>query len=411
MSKERFDCCGQSSSLMRVDEAVALLRARITPVTPVESVALDHAQGRILAEDLTSGLFLPPFDNSAVDGWAVRCADLDGKSSLPIGGRIAAGHPLAEPVRPGYAYRIFTGAPVPEGLDAVLMQEDCRAEGKTVQLPAAKPGQNIRSKGEGLSPGQIALKAGTVLGPQHLGVAAMLGQAVLPLRRRLRVALFSTGDELREPGSHLEPGCQYDANRFTLKGMLQGLGCAVSDLGILPDRLEPLTQALRQAATGHDLIVTSGGVSVGDEDHVKTAVQAAGALHFWRLALKPGKPLALGEVDGTAFLGLPGNPVSVMVTFLLIGRPLVAALSGGALGEPRRWPVQAAFAMKKKPGRREFPRARLLDGPVAELFRSDSSGMLVSMTEADGLLDLPENSGDIAPGDTVSFLPFRELLS
>jgi len=410
-NKSPFDCCG--TGLMPVDEAVAALQCLPLAVS-TELVPLAQALGRVLAKDVVAGVTVPPFDNSAMDGWAVRCADLGAESTrLPIGGRIAAGHPLAEALKPGHAYRILTGAPLPGGLDTVLIQEDCRTEGEHVWLPAARPGANIRRRGESVALGHLVLTAGTVLKPQHLGVAATLGLAALPVYKQLRVAIFSTGDELRDPGSPLSAGGIYDANRTSLLAMLQGLGCVVSDLGILPDEPKTLRTALREAAPRHDLIVTSGGVSVGDEDHVKAVVQSLGSLHFWRLALRPGKPLLLGQIGDTPFLGLPGNPVSVMVTFLLIGRPLVARLSGAQPPKPRRWILPSTFSLTKEPGRREMARARLIDGehgPELRLFRNDSSGVLTSMTFADALIDLPAESGDIAPGTLVAFLPFSELM-
>jgi len=416
--KDRFDCCGADGRLMSVDLALVHLQTRVPPVaeTEAESLPLRAALGWVLAADQVSTVAVPPFDNSAVDGWAVTAADLTPgqETRLPLGGRIAAGHPLAEPALRGHAYRIFTGAPVPASLDTVIMQEDYREDNGAVILPASvKAGGNIRRAGESVKIGSVPLAAGTLLGPQHIGVAATLGLTALPVRRRLRVAIFSTGDEIRDPGQPLPPGCLYDANRYTLTGLLTASGCDVTDLGILPDRLEAIRDTLDRAAAGHDLIVTSGGVSVGAEDHVKAAVQALGSLYLWRLALKPGKPLALGEVKGTAFLGLPGNPVAVMVTFLLFARPLIARLSGATFRPQRRYPLPAAFTLKKKAGRREFPRARIVQtafGPVVELLKGDSSGVLTSMSSAEGFVDLPEAAMDIVPGDSVAFLPFSEAM-
>lgn len=400
---------------MRLDEALTLFEQRFSGPVESEAVPLRQALGRVLAEDQISDVAVPPFDNSAADGWAVRSADLQGDALrlLPIGGRIAAGHPLVEPVVAGQAYRIFTGAPLPAGLNAVLMQEDCREADGGILVPAAAPGTNVRKAGESVAIGDVTLAAGTLLKAQHLGVAATLGLPNLPVFRRLRVAIFSTGDELHEPGQPLPDGCLYDANRHSLTALLKGMGCVVSDLGIVRDRPDQLREALAKAAADHDLIVTSGGVSVGEEDHVKAAVQAQGELDLWRLALKPGKPLALGRIGNAVFLGLPGNPVAVMVTFLLLARPLIARLSGAVMATPRRWMVPAVFSLKKKAGRREFPRARLIDsanGPAVELFRTDSSGVLTSMVAADGLVDLPEEAMDIHPGDLVAFLPLSELM-
>jgi len=408
---------GGAKALMSVDDAIAAMQDYVTAVTEEEVLPLSDCLGRVLAADQISPIDVPGFDNSAMDGWAVFRADLaeDGSSRLPVGGRIAAGHPLAETAVPGKAYRIFTGSPVPIGPDAVIMQEQCVEADGFVTLPKRpKLFDNIRKAGESVSRGGIPLTAGTRLGPQHLGVAATIGLSALPVIRPLRVAIFSSGDEVREPGQPLPPGAIYDANRHSLRALLQGLGTEVSDLGILPDRLEVIQSTLARAAKDHDLIITSGGVSVGEEDHIKTAVSALGELHLWRLALKPGKPLALGRVDGVAFLGLPGNPVAVMVAFLLFGRPLLDRLSGAVHVSPRRYPLPAGFSLSKKPGRREFPRARVTFtafGPVVELHKSDSSGVLTSMTSSDGLLDLAAEGVEIAPGDTVPFIPFAELLA
>ncbi len=415
MTQQALDCFDYPEAggrLMPVDEAVTLIERRLVPVAETETVLLRHALGRVLAQPQIAAMMVPPYDNSAMDGWAVAAADLaaNGISRLPIGGRIAAGHPLTEAVRPGHAYRIFTGAPLPPRLDSVLMQEDCRTEGDDVILPPTQPGSHVRRAGESVTVGDVPLAAGTVLGPAHLGVAATLGLTTVPVRRRLRVAIFSTGDEVIEPGAALPPGCLYDANRPTLAAMLERLGCAVTDLGILADRKQELRAALLAAAPDHDLLITSGGVSVGDEDHVKGAVDS---LHLWRLALKPGKPLALGQVAGVPFLGLPGNPVSVMVTFLLVGRPLIARLAGAISAPPCAFPLPAAFTLVKKAGRRELPRARLVTGErglAVELFGNDSSGVLTSMIAADGFIDLPAHAVTITPGDVVAFLPFHQIL-
>ncbi len=414
LAKDFFDCCG-GDGLTPLDDALAALAGRLRPVVGSETVPLRQAQGRVLAADQLATLAVPGFDNSAVDGWGVFADDLgQGETRLPIGGRVAAGNPLTGPAEPGFAYRIFTGAPLPAGLDAVAMQENCREADGVVVLPAKlRRGDNIRLAGDSVRIGDIPLHAGIRLAAQHLGVAATLGLTTLPVRLPLRVAIFSTGDEICEPGRPLSAGGIYDANRFTLMALLDGLGCQVSDLGVLPDRVEVVREMIGKAASQFDLIITSGGVSVGEEDHVKAAVQSLGSLHLWRLALKPGKPLAVGQVGDTIFLGLPGNPVAVMVTFLLFAKPLLAMLSGATYREPRRYAMPAGFALSKKAGRREFPRARIVDtplGPVVQLFRTDSSGVLTSMTEADGLVDLPEAAVSIAPGDPVAFLPFGELI-
>lgn len=409
---DRFDA-GQG--MMSVAEALARLEERLSPAVGAEETALHAALGRILAEDVVSAVNVPPHDNSAVDGWAFRRTDLPQDGVLPVVGRVAAGHPLGGPLPKGGAVRIFTGAPLPEGADTVAMQEDCREEdGGRVRLPLRlAEGDNARAAGEDITRGSVVLHAGTRLRPQELGVAAATGRASLRVFRPLRAAVFSTGDEIRDPGTALPPGCIYDTNRFTASGLLRALGAEVTDLGILPDRFEVIRDALAGAAATHDLILTSGGVSVGDEDHVKPAVLAQGSLHFWRLAIKPGRPVALGEVNGTPFVGLPGNPVAVMVTFMLIARPMVLRLMGAAGTALPRYPVEAGFAFRHKPGRREYLRARLahMDGRlVAAKFPSDGSGVLTSMTWSDGVVDIPEDRGDIAPGEMVEFLSYADMM-
>lgn len=392
-----------------LDRAVERLRGRFSAVTGLETVSLDRALGRVLAADQHSPLAIPAFDCSAMDGWAVRAEEL-GNGALPVGGRVAAGHPLLEPVRPGHAYRIFTGAPLPAGLDAVVMQEEATEGEGGVLLPIVAPGTNVRRAGESVAVGDRVLRAGTVLRPQHLGLAAALGLAELPVRQRLRVAVASTGDEVRDPGSPLPPGGLYDSNRAMLMALLAAAGCVVTDLGIVADRPGALSDTLLLAAAGHDLILTSGGVSVGEEDHVRAVLARIGTVEFWRLAIKPGKPLLVGRIDDTPLLGLPGNPVAVMIGFLLIGREVVAALSGAEPPSARRYTLPAAFSLRKKAGRREFPRAVVTEAGTVQLHPSDSSGVLSSVTASDGLLDLPEAELDIHPGDPVSFLPFCEVL-
>lgn len=405
-----------AAGLMPVSEALARIKQGVSRVASTEMAPLHAALGRVLAKDQRSTLRVPAFDNAAVDGWAANSADLSATEPvrIPIGGRIAAGHPLQEPPKSGQVYRIFTGAPVPPELNIVLAQEACQQEGDQVLLPQGqKPGINIRKAGESVGLGQTVLQAGVRLGPQHIGVAASIGLQRLPIRRRLRVAIFSNGDELREPGQRLKAGCLFDANRYSLVGMLTGLGCVVSDLGILPDEFTAIRDAVIQAVTTHDLVITSGGVSVGAEDHVKSVLRALGQLHLWRLAVKPGKPLAFGEIQGVPFLGLPGNPVAAMVSFCLFARPLIDILAGALPREPRRYFLPAAFAMAKAAGLREYPRARIVDsefGPVVRLFPRDSSAILTSMTEADGLIELPEAAATIGPGDMVAFLPFSEMM-
>ncbi|MCC6467327.1 MAG: molybdopterin molybdotransferase MoeA [Alphaproteobacteria bacterium] len=426
MAQLSDDCFAFGGPLMTVAEAGALMARRLTPVTEPERVGLMQASGRILAEDVVAGADVPPHDNSAVDGYAVHFDDLrpDGETRLPVlPVRVAAGHPVAGGVPRGRALRIFTGAVMPPGPDTVMMQEDCAVEhgpngangaDETVVIrPGIARGANRRRAGEDVRAGSVVLKRGTRLRPQDIGMAASVGRVDLAVYRPLRVALFSTGDELREPGTALTPGTIYDSNRYTLAALLSGLGCAVSDLGILADRAEAVREALARAAGAHDLIVTSGGVSVGDEDHVKTAVEALGSLHVWRLAIKPGRPAALGQVGRTPFLGLPGNPVAVMVTFYGLARALVLTLAGAVADDPHRFRVRAGFAHKKKAERREFLRARLeRDGDgalVARRFPRDGAGILSSMVESDGLVELPEDLTRLEAGTMVDFLPFSEV--
>ena len=365
---------------------------------------------------------VPPHDNSAVDGYAVFFDDLDpeAETRLPVTGRAAAGHPLKRPARRGEAVRIFTGAPMPEGHegaegpDTVMMQEDCRAEGDGVLIaPGIKRGANRRGRGEDLRAGAVALRRGRRLRPQDLGQAAACGRRTLRVARPLRAALFSTGDELREPGTPLEPGCIYDSNRYTVGGLLRGLGCRVADLGILPDEAETVRAALAEAEGGHDLIVTSGGVSVGEEDHVRQAVESLGRLHLWRLAIKPGRPIAMGQVGRVPFVGLPGNPVAVVVTFVTIVRPMILRLLGGSDLSPHHFRVRAAFDHKKKKDRREWVRARLeADGDGgwrAVRFPREGAGILSSLVESDGLVELPEGMTRLRAGSLVDFLPFSEV--
>jgi molybdopterin molybdotransferase len=418
MAQLSDDCFAFGGALMPVDEALAELRARLRPVTGIERVTLHEAAGRILAEDVIAAVDLPPFANSAVDGYAVRHADLapDADTIRPVGARVPAGGALGRPIRPGEAVRIFTGAPMPEGADTVMMQEDAEVlpDGRVRLRAGLKRGANARDAGEDVPKGTVALPAGRLLRPQDVGMAAALGCDAIAVRARLRVALFSTGDELAPPGAALPPLKVYDSNRFTLHAALTRLGCAVTDLGILPDRAEAVASALAEAAPAHDLLLTSGGVSTGEEDHVKAAVEAAGSLFFWRLAIKPGRPVALGQVGGTAFAGLPGNPVAVVVTFVHVVRPLALLLAGGTAVPPLRFPVRAAFRYRKKAGRREYVRASLVPGEggavEARNFPREGAGLLSSLVRTDGLVELDEAATGVAPGDQVAFLPYSELL-
>ena len=416
MAQLSDDCFAFGGELMTAAEALDRLDERLTAVVERESAPLTDCLGRVLAEDVVAERSVPPHDNAAVDGYAVFFDDLnaDGETRLPVTGRVAAGHPLGRPAARGEAIRIFTGAPMPDGPDTVLMQEDCAADGDAVVIPAGiKRGANRRDAGEDITAGTTILDAGLRLRPQDIGLAASVGRDTLQVYRRLRVALMSTGDEIRDVGDALPPGCVYDANRYALAALLQSQGCVVSDLGILPDREDEVLTSLRDAAKTHDLIVTSGGVSTGEEDHVRAAVEALGNMHFWRLAIRPGRPIALGQVGRVPFIGLPGNPVAVMVTFMRFARPAIQRLSGAAISPPAAYPVRASFSYKKKLNRREWLRVSLFrdsDGALAvKKFPRDGAGILSSMVGSDGLIELPEELTLVEPGSMVEFLPFNEV--
>ncbi len=418
MAQLSDDCFAHGGDLMPLDGALELLAERLGPVRGSETVALAEAAGRILAADINALTDVPPHDNSAVDGYALFFDDLDpdAETRLPVTGRIPAGGVLGRPARRGEAIRIFTGAPMPDGPDTVMMQEDCREDGgEVIVTPGISRGANWRRRGEDVRKADIFLRAGHRLLPQDIGLAATTGHREIEVYESLRVAVFSTGDEVREPGAELPEGAIYDANRYMLVAALRGLGCRVDDLGILPDDRATIAKALGEAAQAHDLILTSGGVSVGDEDHVRAAVEANGSLHFWRLAIKPGRPIAMGQVGTTPIVGLPGNPGAVLITFLLIARPIVLMLSGASVTAPTRFSVRAAFDHKKKPGRREFIRAKLETGddgaPVVQKFGAGGAGILSALVGADGLVDLPEDLTYLKSGSTVDFLPFSEVMS
>jgi molybdopterin molybdotransferase len=414
MAQLSDDCFAFGGSLLTVDEAIALIRERVTPVSGTETVPLAAADGRVLACPILAPIPLPPFDNSAVDGYAVRFAELSqtGETVLPVTGRRAAGR-AGEGTAVSGAVRIFTGAPMPEGFDTVFMQEDVTLESGGVRLPPGlKAGANRRLAGEDCPAGALALAEGRRLSPNEIALLAGLGLAKIPVRAPLKVALFSTGDELAAPGRPLGSGQLYDANRFMLAALLRRAGAAVSDLGILPDRRQAVTEALAAAAATHHLLLTSGGVSTGEEDHVRAAVEAAGRLTFWRVAIKPGRPVALGVIGGTPFIGLPGNPAAAYVTFVHLGRALLARLAGEAYRPPHRFPVQAGFAYRKKGGRREYVRARLApeeDGLVARKHPREGAGVITSLTETDGLVELAEERLSVEPGAAVPFLPYALL--
>ena len=402
--------------LKPLDEALAELLGHATPLAGTDTVTTFDADGRVLAQGCSSVLQVPPNDNSAMDGYAVRCADVVAMGlALPVSQRIAAGS-AGEPLQPGTAARIFTGAPVPAGADAILMQEDCEAldDGSVRVNAVPRPGQWIRRAGEDITRGAVVLQAGTRLSPAELGLAASIGLAQLQVARRPRVALFSTGDELVMPGDvppeQMRPGAIYNSNRFFLRAMLLRLGCEVSDFGIVPDRRDATIAALRQASNAHDLILTSGGVSVGEEDHIKPAVESLGTLDLWQIAMKPGKPFAYGRVGAAHFMGLPGNPVSSFLTFALLVRPFVLRLQGVQDVAPQSMAVRADFTWPKADKRREFLRVRHNATGGLDLFDNQSSGVLTSAAWGDGVVDNPAGQ-TIAPGDTVRFIAFSELLS
>jgi molybdopterin molybdotransferase len=406
--------------MLSVAEALDFLLTSAKKITETETLPTLDANGRILAVAQESQLNVPPVDNTSMDGYAVRAADCaSGEAVLRVSQRIPAGH-VGQPLAAGCAARIFTGAMIPQGADAVVMQEMCvaskDADGDLVTIkhnPAS--GEWIRRAGEDIRAGSTILTAGQRLRAQELGLAASVGLAQLPVVRKLRVAVFFTGDELAMPGEVLKPGAIYNSNRFTLRGLLENLGCEISDFGIVPDTLAATRDTLRRAAADNDLIITSGGVSVGEEDHIKPAVEAEGHLNMWQIAVKPGKPLAFGEVKrgaktGTAyFLGLPGNPVSSFVTFLLFVRPFILRLQGVENARPKVYPMRADFNLNKADKRNEFLRAKLNEQGGLDLFPNQSSGVLTSTVWGDGLIDHPPGK-TIAAGDTVRFISFSDLM-
>jgi molybdopterin molybdotransferase len=422
--------------MLATAEALSRLLDAARRVDARECVDTLDALNRVLAADVTSPRDVPPMHTSSMDGYAVRVADLAGASeganvASPVSQRIPAGH-AAQPLAAGTAARIFTGATVPPGADAVVMQEMAQVsnDGRVAfaQTPAA--GEWITRQGADIRRDSVILPAGTRLTPQALGLAASVGCAQLDVVRPVRVAIFFTGDELRMPGEPLEPGAIYNSNRFTLRALLAKLGCEVTDLGIVPDRLDATRETLRRAATDHDLILTCGGVSVGEEDHVKPAVEAEGRISMWQIAMKPGKPLAFGAVRRAAaheraeteaevqtsaaaetfFIGLPGNPVSSFATFLLFVRPFVLRLAGVQTVAPRTLSLRADFTQSKADRRNEFLRARINEAGGLDLFPNQSSAVLTSTVWGDGLIDNPPNHA-ISAGETVRFIPFSELLN
>ena len=408
--------------LKSLDQALAELLVQAQPLSGTEEVDTFDADGRVLAQDLVSALHVPPQDNSSMDGYALRCADVGAPGAvLPVTQRIPAGH-HGQPLKPGEAARIFTGAPVPAGADAIVMQEDCEAvdEGRVRVNVVPSAGQWIRRAGEDVTRGAVVLARGQRLTPAALGLAAGIGMARLTVTRRPRVALFSTGDELVMPGDlppeQMPPGAIYNSNRYFLRALLQRLGCEVTDCGIVPDQRVATLNALREAAQGHDLVLTSGGVSVGEEDHIKPSVQQLGELDLWQISMKPGKPFAYGKLyrsgpqDACHFAGLPGNPVSSYVTFMLLVRPFLLRLQGATNVEPVRMVLPAHFEIQRGDKRREFLRVRRNAAGGLDLYPNQSSGVLTSTVWGDGLVDNPAG-GTIAHGDSVHFLVFAELMA
>ncbi|MCW0232540.1 MAG: molybdopterin molybdotransferase MoeA [Ferrovibrio sp.] len=420
MAQLSDDCFAHGGALMRLDDALAELTQRLVPIAAMETLPLALCHNRILATSLVAKVAVPPRDNSAVDGYAVYHDDLsaDGETHLRVIGRAAAGHPFEGPQPRGTAVRMLTGAVMPfgetGGPDTVMMQEDCARDGDVVVIrPGIRRGANRRLAGEDLRQGETVLKAGNILTAADLALAAAGGHAMLAVHRPLRVALVSTGDEVHEAGSALPDGGIYDANRPLLAALLTAAGCKVNDLGIQPDRRDHLAGVFAQAAREHDAVVSSGGVSTGDEDHVKAAIEAHGRLDFWRLAIKPGRPVALGQIGRIPFFGLPGNPVAALLTFCFFARPLLQRLNGAYPKPMRSFPVTAGFSYKKKSDRREWVRVSLQDdgkgGWRAEKYPVDGAGVITSLTRTDGLLELPEDLLRLEPGQPARFYPYEAL--
>ncbi len=420
MAQLTDDCFAFSGPLLPLDQMERLIAERVTPLTETQTVSLADAAGRVLAADVVAPVDLPAFDNSAVDGYAVRHADLNatGDTRLTVIDRVMAGHAAARPVGAGEAVRIFTGAPMPQGADTVFMQEDVNRDGDKLTTPAGlKSGANRRLAGEDIRAGAVALPVGRVLSVQDVALAAGLGVTALTVRRRVRVAVFSTGDEIVEPGAPRSGAGVFDANRYLLAGLIRRLGAELTDLGILADAPDVVAAALADAARNHDLVLTSGGDSTGEADHVRAAVERIGRLVFWRVGIKPGRPVAMGVLPGpgggAAFVGLPGNPVAVFVTFVKVVRPLLLRLAGAAPQPLVALPVRAGFAYRKKLGRREYVRVslrRLADGGLeAVKHPQDGAGVITSLTETDGLVELAEDVTQVEHGATVGFLSYATL--
>ena len=418
MAQLSDDCFAMGGPMRSVAEAVALIVSQLRPVEGAEQAPLAQADGRVLAADLVAPMNLPPFTNSAVDGYAIRGEDIPSgaERAFEVASRTQAGMAAGEPAPAGKTIRIFTGAPMPPEADTVFMQEDVRLddEGRAVLPAGLKRGANVRPAGEDIPQGHVVLPAGRLMRPQDVGVAAALGLTAIQARRRVRVAVFSNGDEIVEPGQARGAPQLFDSNRFMLAAMLRRTGCEVTDLGILPDDADAIAAILERGAAAHDLILTSGGVSTGDADHVKTAIERVGSMVFWRMAIKPGRPVAMGVIKGCPFIGLPGNPVASFVTFAQVARPAIFALAGTPWRKPVAVKVRAAFTYKKKSGRLEYVRASLRQGEdggwEAVKFPREGAGLLSSLIDTDGLVELSEDLTTIEPGRMVEFLAYSSLL-
>lgn len=404
------DCCA-GPGLISVSQAIDRILEKAGSVAEHTVVRTQDSLNRILAEDTNASIDVPGYDNSAMDGYALNSSDVSERATLAVSQRIPAGS-MGKPLEPGTAARIFTGAPIPEGADVVVMQEHCHAEGDRVTINTnVKPGMNVRKAGEDIASGSTIASAGKRIRPQEMGLLASIGVAEVKVKRRLKVATFFTGDEIVMPGNALKPGQIYNSNRFTITGFLTAYNCEIIDLGIVPDTLDATLQVLKEAASQADLVITSGGVSVGEEDYVRIALEQLGELSMWRIAMKPGKPVAFGKVDNALFMGLPGNPVSVFVTGLLFARPLIFKMQGDSESLTRSFMIHAGFDWKAG-GRQEYLRARIDytdDRPVATLYPHQGSGVLSSASWADGLVEVLINR-DIKQGDLVPFIPFHGVL-
>jgi len=412
------DCFEANPERMPFEES--LERARMLAdtlgiVAETEALPLAQACGRVLAEPVAAPRDIPAHDNAAVDGYAFAFADYDAEdgADLPVSARIAAGHPLDGALTPGTAARIFTGAVMPEGADTVAMQEDVFDDGETVNIPPGlKQGANRRKAGEDVRAGRVLLRPGSLLRPQDIAAIASLGFAEATCYQRLRIGMFSSGDELLRPGDPFRPGAVYDSNAVMLETLAGLAGAEIADLGVLPDSREAVRRRLKEAATEYPLILTSGGASLGEEDHLTGTLRALGEVSLWQVAIKPGRPICAGQLGQSAVVGLPGNPVAAFVCFLLYVYPLIQSLGGAGWRRARRYTMPAAFSMHKKPDRREFIRGMLdaIDGELrVRNYERTGSGLITSLREADGLIEIPEDTVEITPGDPIAFIPFTEF--